>query len=122
MPQKASPQCGSTTESWSWSARLFHGSSRKLRPIALPETRFLTMAMNTLLETDWSQLSMEKARVKLLRVESIFVKDVPEHPENTDALTLAKLELLPELRLDGIHMSTVYVKSHLAPAMKKAWG
>eukprot|EP00435_Cladocopium_sp_Y103_P048840 s1553_g14.t1 len=75
-------------------------------PIALPETRFLTMAMNTLLETDWSQLSMEKARVKLLRIESIFVKDVPEHPENADALTLAKLELLPELRLDGIHMST----------------
>ncbi|CAL1154169.1 unnamed protein product [Cladocopium goreaui] len=91
-------------------------------PIALPETRFLTMAMNTLLETDWSQLSMEKARVKLLRVESIFVKDVPEHPENTDALTLAKLELLPELRLDGIHMSTVYVKSHLeAMEALKIW-
>ena len=36
--------------------------------------------------------------------KGIFVKDVPEHPENTDALTLAKLELLPELRLDGIHM------------------
>eukprot|EP00434_Breviolum_minutum_P034531 symbB.v1.2.030568.t1/scaffold3460.1/size56314/5 len=82
-------------------------------PTVLPETRFLTMAMNVLLETDWSQLSMEKVRVKLLRIQSIFEEEVPD---TTDALTLSKLQLLPELRLDGIHLSTVYVKSHLAPA------
>lgn len=88
-------------------------------PTVLPETRFLTMAMNVLLETDWSQLSMEKVKVKLLRIQSIFEEEVPD---TTDALTLSKLQLLPELRLDGIHLSTVYVKSHLAPAVQQAWG
>ncbi|CAK9006478.1 Hypothetical protein SCF082_LOCUS9039 [Durusdinium trenchii] len=87
-------------------------------PSVLPETRFLTMAMNNLLDSDWSQNSMNKARVKLLKIQSIFDSPVPE---DADITTLSKLQLLPDLRLDGIHLSPSYVKSHLAPAMQQAW-
>eukprot|EP00913_Durusdinium_trenchii_P009316 g8754.t1 len=53
-------------------------------------------------DSDWSQNSMNKARVKLLKIQSIFDSPVPE---DADITTLSKLQLLPDLRLDGIHLN-----------------
>lgn len=96
-----------------------------VHPLAhvLPETRFLTMAFNRLLTQEPMQGALVKAQVRLLQFPSVFSGEGAnmEVQETLDVAALQKLDLLPELRLDGTHMSPTYVASHLAPALAGTW-
>ncbi|CAJ1426098.1 unnamed protein product [Effrenium voratum] len=87
-------------------------------PTVLPETRFLTLAMNELLLSEKTRADMAKVRAKVLDVDSIFRGTTSGV---TDAGQLAALPILPELKLDGIHLNPSYVQSHLMPALQRAW-
>lgn len=94
-----------------------------VHPIAnvLPETRFLTVAFNVLLTRPASVEVMTKARINLLQFDNMFTGLKDGALPNLDGSQLSKLELLPELRLDGTHLSPTYVTSHLAPALSRVW-
>lgn len=89
-------------------------------PNVLPETRSLTVSFNILLDAPATQAKLAKAKVKLLKFRGMFVGH-PDGPPIMDAPEYAKLELLPELKLDGTHLNPAYIASHLTPALKSAW-
>jgi len=88
-------------------------------PNVLPETRFLTIVFNRLLAEPVARSGFAKANAKVLEFASVFDKGDP--PAEMDALALSKLKLLPELQLDGTHMSPNYVESHLGPALRQVY-
>eukprot|EP00930_Biecheleria_cincta_P062822 TRINITY_DN4826_c0_g3_i1.p1 TRINITY_DN4826_c0_g3~~TRINITY_DN4826_c0_g3_i1.p1 ORF type:complete len:1022 (+),score=206.77 TRINITY_DN4826_c0_g3_i1:68-3133(+) len=89
-------------------------------PNVLPETRSLTVSFNILLDAPATQAKLAKAKIKLLNFSGMFVGH-PNGPPMMDASEYAKLELLPELKLDGTHLNPAYIASHLTPALKSAW-
>eukprot|EP00439_Symbiodinium_sp_Y106_P067394 s865_g11.t1 len=87
-------------------------------PTVLPETRFLTMAFNSLLSAAPCQAALAKVRVKLLTLDCIY-EGGPQAVAGRRGTELSRLNVLPELRLDGTHLSPSYVQTHLAPAMQR---
>jgi len=87
-------------------------------PHVLPETRFLTLVFNRLLAEPGARSGFAKANAKVLEFASVFTEGDPQG--DLDALGLSKLELLPDLKLDGTHISPNYVESHLGPALRQA--
>merc|ERR1712190_622806 len=90
-----------------------------IHPIAnvLPETRFLTVAFNKLLGTSSTRTAFRKVKAELLDFDPVLVGGEPS--ADLSATELKNLQLLPELRLDGTHMSPNYVESHLLPALSR---
>jgi hypothetical protein len=91
-----------------------------IHPVAnvIPDTRFLTMPFNALLQKRRDEFG--KVGAKLLQIESIFQDGVELSP-TASSEDLQKLKLLPGLELDGTHMNPTYVKSHLNPALASVW-
>merc|ERR1712203_688242 len=111
---------------------LYHELIRKIRkrlpkspifvhPVAnvLPETRFLTLAFNRLLSGEASRKVLEKESAQFLDFQPMFTTGEPAI--NMSAGELSKLDLLPDLKLDGTHMSPRYLDSHLQPALARVW-
>ncbi|CAE7258921.1 unnamed protein product, partial [Symbiodinium natans] len=88
-------------------------------PTVLPETRFLTMAFNSLLQAAPCLAALDKVRVKSLTLDCIY-EGGPQAVAGRRGTELNSLKVLPELRLDGTHLSPAYVHSHLGPALQRA--
>jgi len=88
-------------------------------PTVLPETRTLTMGFNALLAEADVKAKLRKANISLLEFPSLL-KDGGDDL-GLGAEGLSKLELLDEIKLDGTHLSPVYVDTILAPALAESW-
>eukprot|EP00927_Polykrikos_kofoidii_P047124 TRINITY_DN41209_c0_g1_i1.p1 TRINITY_DN41209_c0_g1~~TRINITY_DN41209_c0_g1_i1.p1 ORF type:complete len:985 (+),score=164.35 TRINITY_DN41209_c0_g1_i1:124-2955(+) len=87
-------------------------------PMVLPETRFLTVAFNQLLHRPKTVAAFAKHGAVPLELPHVLEQG--ERIYQMTGAELAKVNLLPELRLDGTHMSPSYVSSHLEPALSTA--
>lgn len=84
----------------------------------IPDTRFLTLPFNSLLER--RRESFEKLGAKVLQIRSIFEGEAELSP-TASSEDLQKLKVLPDLELDGTHVNPSYVQSRLNPALASVW-
>ena len=87
-------------------------------PNVLKETRFLTVAFNSILQDEPTVVKeLAKSEAKVLRFPSSGIFQGDPNVGNMSAEELMDLELLPELTLDGTHMHPSYVNTLLEPAL-----
>eukprot|EP00928_Gymnodinium_smaydae_P081102 TRINITY_DN64679_c0_g1_i1.p1 TRINITY_DN64679_c0_g1~~TRINITY_DN64679_c0_g1_i1.p1 ORF type:complete len:892 (+),score=132.16 TRINITY_DN64679_c0_g1_i1:53-2728(+) len=88
-------------------------------PLVLPETRFLTVALNEILAREDTAAVLATSGAKFLHFGETL-GGAKALQDCQDAKELSALSLLPDLVLDGTHMNPSYVKSHLEPALVAA--